>query len=437
MGKDTLLKIFAKYVSQSVLGVIGLSCYIIADTFFIAKGLGSNGLTALNLSISVYSFIFATGLMTGIGGATRYSILKAQGQSKNAEDVFAQAVRIGLLFGTFFLLVGLFFSGTLSRLLGADDITFEMTNTYIKIILLFAPCFILNNILNAFVRNDGNPRIAMAAMLTGSISNIILDYVFIFPMRMGMAGAAIATVLAPIISMCVISTHFIKRKWRIPLVHVKIKPGTVLDIFALGLPSLITEISAGIVVIVFNLIILKLAGNTGVAAYGVVANYAIVATAVFGGIAQGIQPIISRLYGEGNGKFVKRVFRYALILSVSIFILIYCVIIMMPDILVSLFNSENDTELAAMARSGLLIYFTGYLFAGVNTVTSSFFTSVGQPSKGFAISVIRGCAAIIPLVFLLSAAFGMNGVWLSFACAEFVAFSVAVIYFKHKNNRII
>ncbi len=146
-----LLHSFSKYVSLNVLGMLGLSCYILADTFFVARGLGSNGITALNLAIPIYSFINGTGLLIGMGGATRFTILKEEKKQKN--QVFTQAIWCALIISTLFLLIGLFFSNDLSSLLGADPEVLSNTNAYIKTILIFAPMFILNNVVRA-VKNS-------------------------------------------------------------------------------------------------------------------------------------------------------------------------------------------------------------------------------------------------------------------------------------------
>ena len=173
MKQHTILNYFIKYASLNVLGMIGLSCYILADTFFISKGLGADGLTALNLAIPVYSFIHGSGLMIGMGGGTRYSILKSQNRQKDMNQVFTNAAVAFLLPALFFFCAGLFFSAPLTHLLGANETVFEMTQTYLRVILFFAPAFMLNNLLLCFVRNDGAPQLSMLAMLMGSFSNTV------------------------------------------------------------------------------------------------------------------------------------------------------------------------------------------------------------------------------------------------------------------------
>ncbi|MDL2296296.1 MATE family efflux transporter, partial [Lachnospiraceae bacterium OttesenSCG-928-E19] len=288
--KELRLK-FGKYVSLNVIAMMGLSCYILADTFFVANGVGVQGLTALNLVIPIYSFINGVGLMLGIGGATKYAINRAQGNELGGNEVFSKAVRLGIAAGILFLVLGVFGAGKISTMLGADESIWELANVYVKTIMCFSPAFIMNNICVAFVRNDGEPNLAMQAMLSGSIANIILDYLFIYPLNLGMFGAAFATGFAPIISMIMVSKHL--RNGHNNFHLVKSSKSYWKTIVSLGSASFITEASSGIVIIVFNIVILKLEGNLGVAAYGVVANLALVATALFTGIAQGVQPLVS------------------------------------------------------------------------------------------------------------------------------------------------
>ena len=164
--KKACLKEFGRYASLNVLGMIGLSCYILADTFFVARGLGSSGLAALNIAIPVFSLIHGTGLMLGIGGATGYSISKSQGNQNKGDRFFSHTVILGSLFAVLYMVIGFLFSGQISFVLGADGDTFEMCRTYLRVLLLFSPFFIFNNIFISFVRNDGYPQRAMTAMQT-------------------------------------------------------------------------------------------------------------------------------------------------------------------------------------------------------------------------------------------------------------------------------
>ena len=375
MQKSNCFQDFIKYSSLNVLGMIGLSCYILADTFFVSKGLGTNGLTALNLAIPIYSFIHGSGLMIGMGGGTKYSIQKSQGKDKVANSIFSHVVAIAAVFAAVFVLIGLFFSGNIVTLLGADETVYQMTKTYLQVILLFAPAFLMNNVLLCFVRNDGAPQLSMTAMITGSLSNIILDYVFIFPCQMGIFGAVFATGLAPIISMLILSSHFIKKKNQFHWIKCRLERRMAASICSSGIPSLITELSSGIVIIVFNSIILGLEGNVGVAAYGVIANLSLVIIAIYTGIAQGIQPIMSRNYGVGNHRNIQLILRYALITMLILSVLVYMGVFLGAEQIAAIFNSERNELLQTIAVEGLKLYFIACPFAGFNIIISIYFTS--------------------------------------------------------------
>lgn len=413
-------KTFLRYVSANIMGMIGLSCYILADTFFVAKGMGANGLTALNLAIPIYSFIHATGLMIGIGGAARYSICKAKNENAKADIVFTNSIRIGIVMGILFLLTGLFGSEVITRLLGSDKSTFAMTNEYLKTILCFAPFFILNNIYLAFVRNDGNPKLPMAGMLIGSFSNVVLDYIFIFPLQWGMFGAAFATGLAPVISIGILSIHGIKKKNQFHFHKSAFRISQIANVCSLGISSFIAEIASGIILIVFNLLILRIAGNLGVAAYGIVANLALVAVSIYTGIAQGTQPLFSKSFGRGNQKEISGIFNLGIITSLIISVLLYLLIAVLKTPLVGVFNSENIEMLSKIASGGLVIYFTGFFFAGINIIVASMLSSINEPKAAFIISILRSGGIIIPLALILANLAGMTGVWMSFPLSELI-----------------
>ncbi len=427
------LQDFAKYVSLNILGMLGISCYILADTFFVANALGATGLAALNLSISIYSIIQGVGLMMGIGGASRFGILKSQREEQKAESVFATSIKAGIIAGFIFTAIGLLGSGNLALILGADASTLPLTKTYLMVILCFAPFFITNNVVLAFVRNDQNPKLSMIAMLAGSFSNIILDYVFMFPLGMGMFGAAFATGLAPIISLAILSMHFVNKN-QFAFLRKKIVWHALPDLFSLGISSFIIEVSSAVVLITYNLVILGLEGNFGVAAYGIVANLALVVAAVFSGLAQGAQPLFSKYYGLQNRPMLRKIYKYALFTALLLAVVIYLGTIFSADGIISLFNSESHFKIAQLAKEGLLIYFFGFFFIGLNMVTAMFLSATEKPQAAFIVSILRGFVLIIPLVVALSSFLEMTGVWLAFVFSELIT-NFASAYFGKERAR--
>lgn len=434
MKTKSIFHTFIKYVSANILGMIGLSCYILADTFFIARGVGSDGLAALNLAIPVYSFINGLGLMVGMGGATRYSISKGNGDRRTRKGIFTQAFSFMLILAVIFFLMGIFLPYQLAALLGADTAILPLTAVYIKIMLMFAPMFMSNNLLICFVRNDGNPRLAMTGMLLGSLSNIVLDYIFIFPLGWGMAGAAFATGAAPVISMLILSRHFFQKKNQFGLCKTRLRFKSIFDISSLGVSSLIVEVSSGVVMIIFNMLILKDSGNLGIAAYGILANIALVLISIFTGISQGIQPVLSSCFGKKEHHSLKKVLRYALTTSLLFALLSYGCMYIFGDPIVELFNKDHNEALHAIAVNGMHIYFTGFLFIGVNIISATYFSSIDRPRQAFLISILRGFLLVIPAAFLLSALLGLNGVWLAVPMAEAVV-SLFVIFLLYSNQK--
>lgn len=429
MKQTNDFKEFAKYASLNIMGMIGLSCYILADTFFISKGLGADGLAALNLALPVYSVIHGSGLMLGMGGATKYSIFKGQKEPQNMNRVFTNVIGTAFVLAVIFMLTGVFGSEKLAVLLGADERVFQMTNTYLKVMLVFTPAYMLNNILLCFVRNDGDPKLSMMAMLGGSMANIVLDYVFIFPCGMGMFGAILATGFAPLVSMSILSVYFRKKRNQFHLKPDKPDFGMIRWAVSLGFPSLITEISSGVVILVFNAIILGLLGNIGVAAYGVVANLSLVVIAIYTGIAQGVQPLMSRAYGKYDIAAIQRVLRYAVVTLLVISGVLYLGIALFADPITGIFNSEGNAQLQEIAVQGMRLYFMAAPFVGFNIVISVFFTSTERAIPAHVISLLRGLFIIIPMAFFLSAVAGITGVWLTFPVTEAMVCVLGIILY--------
>ena len=438
---DHLGKAFVKYVSSNVLGMIGLSCYILADTFFVANGLGAKGLAALNLALPIFNIIFGVGLMIGMGSATKYTILNVMNQKEKANHYFTQALFTSLFFSILFVLAGIFCTKEISLMLGSDQSTLDYTMIYLRTVMSFAPMFCMNHFMLCFVRNDGNPKLAMYATLAGSFANIIFDYIFIFPMKLGMFGAALATGMSPIVGLLIMSYHVITGHNQFHLRRIKFDLNVFGDTIKLGFSSFINEISTGVVIFVFNIIILKLSGTIGVAAYGVVANIALVITSLFTGIGQGIQPLISYYHGKNDKHHVKRTYHYALLTALCLGVVSYVLICVFREPLIAAFNKENSRQLAEIAKVGIVLYFIGFIPSGFNVVSSFYMTSSEHASKGLVISVLRGLVFIVMFAVVLSVLFGMTGVWLSFPSAEILT-AVVAGYFcvnkqgvEHEKNR--
>lgn len=360
-----------------MLGMVGMSVYILADTYFISVAVGADGITALNLVLPIYNIIFAIGAMMGVGSAIRF-VVERNKKSPDADGYFFHALVWAFIISLFFIFVGLFLPDKLIALLGGDAQIVATGKNYTRIFMCFAPFFMWNYICNAFVRNDGNPSIAMSATLFSSLFNIVFDYILMFPLGLSMEGAALATAFSPIIGIAICCIHFKSKKSTIRLKPVLPSFRRLLYCCQVGVSSFVGEISSGVITVVFNMLILGLAGNTGVAAYGVVA-----------------------------------------------ILLVVCIYLYAP-VITAVFNGEGNQVLASYAENGLRLYFIGFLFAGMNIVGTAILSSIESAKYAFFASISRGFVAIIIFAFVLSALLGLNGVWLAFPAAEFVTMLITL-----------
>lgn len=418
-----------RYLLPNILAMIGTSCYILADTFFISLSQGPNGITALNLVLPLYGLIFALGSMIGIGSATRYAL----GKGSNAPDYhlyFSNSIIWTLLVGAVFVALGVAVPDGVLRLMGADETILQVGHNYIRIVLCFAPLFMLNFTCTAFVRNDGAPRIAMAATLLSGLFNILFDYLLMFPLGLGMTGAALATGFSPVVSMSICLLHYLSPRNTIRLTPTLPSLRRLLSACQLGVVAFVGEMSSGVTTMVFNFILLHLAGNAAVAAYGIVANIALVGVALFNGISQGLQPLASACHGSGDIQGQSRIYRHSMFIGLCVSAVVAAVVVTFAGSLVAVFNSQHSAQLADYATPGLRLYFLGFLFAGANIVKSGFYSATGRGRESSILALCRGVVAIVAFAFLLSHLFGITGVWLAFPAAELFTLLLGLVLGK-------
>lgn len=427
---QNLFRQFIQYVPLNVLGMLALSCYVLADTFFVANGVGADGLTALNLVLPIYNFIGGLGLLFGMGGATKFAIYRGSNRPDRANRCFTLTMFLCISVGIAMMMIGGFFTRDICILLGADSTILPLAEEYLQTIMLFSAAFIMNNALVCFVRNDGAPHLSMLAMVTGSLSNILLDYLFVFPLGMGMFGAAIATCMAPLIGLATLSFHIFSRKSGLHLVRGGIQPRKIGGIVSIGFSAFVTEFSTGMVMLIFNFVILSIAGNTGVAAYGIIANLNFFVIAIFAGISEGVQPLISHFFGTGDKRSLNTVFRWSVLLAAGLGIALYLIVLVFAPTLAGIFNRDGNVVLAALATQGLRLYFPLLLLTGINIVTSSLFASISKAWASFLISSLRALVLVAALVFPLSRLWGMTGVWITIPCTELITFFVSLVLLR-------
>lgn len=419
---------FAKYASLNILGIVGVSCYILADTYFISKAQGTLGIAALNLVLPVYNLIYGIGDMIGIGSAIRYSIRKAK--NPKADSYLFEALVFTTVLGLMFSIIGLSAPEAFLRLLGGDDAVVAVGKEYTSIFMLFGPIFMWNLVINAYCRNDGAPMIATIATLVSSLFNIVFDYLLMFPLGMGMRGAALATALSPVLGIAICMFHFLSKKNHVKIKIAKPSFGKLFSSCKVGVSAFVAHVSAGVVTMTFNYVILSIAGNTAIAAYGIIANIALVVIAVFNGIANGSQPLISRDYGAGNEENVTALKRMSFMTALVLAIIMYAIVYIGTDAFIAVFNSENNQALYHYAHAGIRLYFIGILFAGVNIVGAGFFSATNKAKNASLISLLRGFLLIVFFAIVLAWLFGLSGVWLSYAAGEALTTLVMMVLFN-------
>ncbi|MGN8155709.1 MATE family efflux transporter [Latilactobacillus sakei] len=407
------------YIIRDVFSSLGLSIYILADTYFIAYAVGPIGLAALNIDLPLFNLFNGLGLMLGIGGATIFSINKVNHPEKS-QAIFTEVLSFGILLGLIIMSLGLIFIHPLLHLLGANHETLGPSLAYLRVILIGSPLFILNNLVLSFVRNDSNPHLTMIATLSQSLFVIIFDYLLMFPLHMGMMGAALATICSPLVSLLILTQHRHHPERLLTLKKLTLNFKPTFKAIQLGFPSFLTEMSTGVSIFVFNIVILHLADNYAVAAYGIIANILLVGLSLFNGVAVGVQPIVSREFGKRNWHNVKTSLRIGLLSALGIATGLYLVLLGFKEPIIAIFNHDHNQLLVHYAAAGIPLIFISFFFSSMNIVNNLFMTAIAQPRLSFFVAIMRGYVLLIGSVLLLSALFGLTGVWLSVPLTELV-----------------
>ena len=429
-------KLFYKYLINSVLGMLAVSFCILADTMFIGQGIGSDGLAALNICIPIFNLFNGLGLLFGMGGATALSISRGKGEIVESQRIFTKSIIIAILVGITLSTLGKIFTEKIGYILGANISNIYMVKEYLSGVLIFSFSYILAHTTSAFIRNDHNPRLAMIATVTSGLSNVILDYLLIFIFDMGIKGAGLATSIASLINLLILLTHFISKKCSLRFIKFKINVKDIPRILFNGLPSFIVEISSGIVIFIFNLKLLNIVGNIGVSAYSIIANVSLVAAAIFTGISQAMQPIISVNYGANKIDRVKRVRKKGLKTSIIVGLSFYIIGILFPQFIVGVFTSEKG-QIVDITVNAIRYYFLAFIFMGINIVNGAYYQSMEHRILSNAISLSRGIILIIIGITILPVFLGVNGVWLSAVFAEVLTLIITCLYVYKKKMTLI
>ena len=431
--KDKESKVFFHYLVPAVCSTLVTSVYLLVDTLIIGQGVGALGISALNIFMPFFLLFNGIGLLFGIGSGILISSEDGMGNKKKANQYFATGFVSILSIAIILGLIWNYYLQPLCVILGANSDTIDLVLEYGKCIMAFAPVFMMSNYFAPIVRNMKNPKLVMCAVLTGSVLNVILDYVFVFPMDMGMFGAAAATVIGSLTTLLVLSTHFIKKQNRVKINKETISLNLLAPIFKCGFSSLIMEVASGFVIFIFNIQILKYIGNNGIVVYGIISNCVLVGLALFNGVAQAAQPIIATNFGAGLNTRVKKVLKYALITTTIIGVSLFAVVFLFTGQIIKVFVQANS-EILSVGILALRLYLSAFCIMNINILISSYFQSVGKEKVAIYISIIRGFLLNIVLAFLLPSVLPSTVLWVVVPVSELITLVCITVYAKRNTS---
>ena len=427
LGTEKIGKLLMMYAVPAVIAMTASSLYNMVDSIFIGRGVGPLAIYGLAVTFTIMNLSAAFGAMVGVGGSTLMSVKLGQKDYDVAEKVLGNVVMMNIIVGIAFAVVAIIFLDPILIFFGASENTVGYARQYMFIILLGNVVTHLYLGLNSIIRSTGHPNMAMIATIATVIVNAILDPIFIYVFKWGIAGAAIATIIAQVISL-VFVVHVLSDKSE--AVHFKqgifkLKKRIIKNITAIGLSPFCMQICACMVVILINKGLKEHGGDLAIGAYGIVNRIVFLFVMIVLGITQGMQPIAGYNFGAQKYERVTQVFKYACIYATIVMTCAFIIGEFFPDAVVRLFTT--DETLIRIANEGMRIVVVTYPIVGFQMVTGNFFQSLGMAKKSIFISVTRQLLFLVPLLVILPPIFGTKGVWMSMPIADCIAVVIAAV----------
>lgn len=422
-------KLFFKYLIPAVTGTVAIGLLIFIDTVFVGRGIGAKGLAALNVVIPAFTFYSCVGYLLGMGGATIAAIDEGRGNSQNKNRIFTTCMILGVIITIALVVIQNLFLDSMAKMLGATGEILPLAKEYLKVIANGAGLYLIPHVLNAFIRNDKNPTLTMIGMILCGVTNLVLDYIFIFIFGWGMFGAAVATCTAQFVYMMVLFTHFLKKDKTLKFVKPDIKFVDIKRVLNTGLPSFVNELSSGITIFLFNICLFRLAGNLSVAAYSIILNINFLVYLFYMGVAQALQPLVSYNFGSGRIDRMKKFLKLGLITNVIFAVLVLLTLIFHSEAVISLFNKDNVT-LRVLTSENILKFFSATIFMGINIVLATYFQAREKGKASTYIMLSRALVLVVIGVYILPKFFGVDGIWFTILFAETITFIGILIWLK-------
>lgn len=417
-----------RFVISPILMMICTSFYSIVDGFFVSNYVGKTPFAALNLVFPVCMAFGTVGIMIGTGGSAVVSKTLGEGKQEEANRYFSMLVYFSIGISLALSVIGFVFARPISIALGASGELLEGSVLYSRCLIVALTPFVLQNVFQSFFVTAEKPGLSLKMSIAAGITNVILDYLFIAVFGWGLAGAAFATGIGQVVGGIFPLFYFARENNSLlRLTETKLEMRIILKTFGNGSSEMVTNLSASIINILYNFQLMKLAGENGIAAYGIIMYVNFAFMAIYLGYAIGSSPVVGYHYGAGNHGELKNLRRKSMVLMGGAGVLMTVLAEVLTVPLVSIF-ANYDAELFAMTCHGFRLYAVAFLAMGLNVWGSAFFTALGNGVVSAAISFLRTLLFQIVMVLALPLFLGIDGIWLAIGAAEFLALAVTGIF---------
>lgn len=422
------LKKLFRFVIPSIVMMIFTSIYGVVDGFFVSNVVGKTSFAAVNLILPVTQILGAIGFMFGTGGSALVAKTLGEEKKQKAKEIFTMLVVVGIISGIVLAAAGIIFIKPIAVLLGAEGEMISLCATYARIILCVLPAYMLQNMFQSFLVTAEKPKLGLLVTVIAGVTNMVLDALFMAVFQWGIAGAALATAISQVIGGLIPFIYFCRENSSaLRFVKPIFRGKDLLRASANGSSEFVTTISMSVVAVLYNLQLLKYAGEDGVAAYGVVMYVSFIFIAIFLGYSIGVAPIIGYNYGAANDKELKNVFKKSCAFILATGVILTCCVYVLAGALSKMFVGY-DKELLALTTHALKVYGLSFFFTGIGVFGSALFTALNNGLISAVISFLRTLVFQTATILIMPAILGIEGVWCAIIVAEVLAALVAVIF---------
>ncbi len=419
-----------RFTIPTIVMMIFTSIYGIVDGIFVSNQVGADAFASVNLIMPALMILGTIGFMIGTGGSALVSKTIGEGDKKKANEYFSMLVYLLVIIGSVLTIIGIFLIKPASCLLGADDNMIKDCVTYGTTIILFLVPFVLQNCFQSFIIVAGKPTFGLVVSIIMGLTNMFLDFLFMYVFKMGVFGAALATGISQSIGCIVPLAYFInKNNTSIRLVKAKFDGKAILQSCINGSSERFTNLSMSLVNMLYNIQLMKYIGSNGVVAYGIIMYVGFIFVGTYLGYSVGTAPIIGYHYGAGNTDELKSLLKKSLRLILVTSVVMTGLAEISSKLLASIFVSY-DVELLEMTTRAIRLFSLAYIISGFNIFASSFFTALNNGVVSGVISFLRTLVFGIAMILLLPLIIGIDGLWLAVVFAEILALIVSFIFLK-------